>query len=132
MAGGPGEVAVPNLRELPELDAVDVISENDLTRGTRTEAFDPLVPAGSIISQSPAPGSIVVKETAVDYVVSLGPEPTPTPTPDTHPDANAHPDPGPDADAHPDPGRRPRHPHRRLRPPRHRRAPEAILRRVLG
>ncbi len=81
VAGGPGQVAVPNLRELPELDAVEVISDNDLKRGTRTEAFDPLIATGSIISQAPSPGVIVNKGSPVDYVVSLGPEPTPTPTP---------------------------------------------------
>jgi beta-lactam-binding protein with PASTA domain len=54
-----------------------------LTIGTRTEAFDPLYPALSIVSTSPGPNVVVAPGSPVDYVVSKGPEPTPTtlPTP---------------------------------------------------
>jgi hypothetical protein len=40
-----------------------------------TTAFDPVVPAGSVISQLPAAGTEVAAGTPVALVVSLGPEP---------------------------------------------------------
>ena len=55
------------------------------------------MPAGLVASQSPLAGSVVVRGTPVDYVVSKGPEPTPSPTPTT--DADADPDTDADADA---------------------------------
>src|SRR5687768_18568398 len=36
---------------------------------------------GLVVTQVPAPGVVVAKGTAVDYVISKGPEPTPSPTP---------------------------------------------------
>ena len=92
---GPGEVAVPEIRNLPELDAADVLNENELVRGDRSEAFDPTVPEGAVISQNPAPGVLVQKGSAVDYVVSLGPEPSPTPTPTPTPSPTPTPTPSP-------------------------------------
>ena len=100
---GPGEVAVPEIRNLTELDAADVLNENELVRGVRTEAFDPVVPEGSVISQNPAPGVRVDKGSAVDYVVSLGPEPSPTPTPSPTPEPTPSPTPEPTPTPTPEP-----------------------------
>jgi serine/threonine-protein kinase len=83
MARGPDGVAMPDLRGRPEQEAVNLIAAAGLTIGTRTEAFDPLYPALSIVSTSPGPNVVVAPGSPVDYVVSKGPEPTPTtlPTP---------------------------------------------------
>ena len=64
-----------------------------LRPGAKTEAFDPTVPVGLIVSQNPAPGVIVARDAAIDYVVSKGPEPTPIADAVTDPDART------DADA---------------------------------
>ena len=53
--------------------------------GDRTDAFDPVVPIGSVVSQDPRSGLQVPKSTAVNYVVSKGPEPTPSPSPTESP-----------------------------------------------
>ena len=107
VATGPGTAAVPDLKNKNDTDALQAISAAGLTVGTRSEEFDPLVPVGLVARQSPLAGSVVVKGTPVDYVVSKGPEPTPSPTPtpdaDTDPDADADPDAHADADADADP-----------------------------
>jgi beta-lactam-binding protein with PASTA domain len=72
---------VPQVRGLTENEALQLIVKEGLTVGARSEAFDATVPAGSVISQNPGQGIIVAPGTAVDYVVSKGPEPTPSPTP---------------------------------------------------
>ena len=59
--------------------------------GARTEAFDPTIPVGAVVSQDPAPGVIVAPASPVDYRRVQGPGA------DAHPDA--HPDPRPDAAA---------------------------------
>ena len=83
MARGPDGVVMPDLRGRGEQDAVNLIAAAGLAIGTRSEAFDALYPAGSIVSTSPGPNVVVVPGSQVDYVVSKGPEPTPTtlPTP---------------------------------------------------
>jgi serine/threonine-protein kinase len=81
LARGTTFVAVPTIRGLPEGEAVTVIVGAGLKVGTRTDAFDPLVPVGSVVSQDPDPGLQAAPGTPVDYVVSKGPEPSPSPTP---------------------------------------------------
>ena len=80
-ARGAVAVPVPDLRGMTELEATAAITAAQLTLGTRTEAFDPSVPIGSIVTQDPRPGVIVAPQAPVDIVVSKGPEPTPSPTP---------------------------------------------------
>jgi serine/threonine-protein kinase len=121
---GPGEVAVPEIRGLTELDAADVLNENELERGVRTEAFDPVVADGSIISQNPAPGVLVQKGSAVDYVVSLGPEPSPTPTPTPTPTPSPTPTPTPSPTPTPTPTPEP--------PPPSAAPPAAVARPLFG
>jgi beta-lactam-binding protein with PASTA domain len=77
----PAPVAVPDLPGVAEEDAVNQLLDLGLQPGERTESFDADVPTGSIISTDPDAGAEVVPGTAVDYVVSLGVEPTPTPEP---------------------------------------------------
>jgi eukaryotic-like serine/threonine-protein kinase len=81
MAISPGLTIVPDLRLKTEQEALNLIAQAGLAIGTRTEAFDSIVPVGSIVSQVPTSGQGVAPHTAVDYVVSKGPEPTPTPGP---------------------------------------------------
>ncbi|HEY4190550.1 MAG TPA: Stk1 family PASTA domain-containing Ser/Thr kinase [Candidatus Limnocylindrales bacterium] len=80
-ARGALAVPVPDLRAMTEAQATTAITTAQLTLGNRTEAFDPSIPLGSIVSQDPRPGVIVAPGAPVDIVVSKGPEPTPTPTP---------------------------------------------------
>lgn len=81
VATGTETVQVPDLRLKPEPDALAAIFQAGLTNGSRTEAFDPIVPSGSVVSQDPQAGSQVARGTPVNYVVSKGPEPSPSPTP---------------------------------------------------
>ncbi len=81
VASGVEQVPMPDLRNKTEALAVQEIVTAGLRPGIKTEAFDPVVPIGLVVSQVPAPGVVVAKDTAVDYVISKGPEPTPTPTP---------------------------------------------------
>ena len=71
-------VTVPNLVGHPEGDVPGLLAAAVLISGTRTEAFDASVPAGTVMGQSPAAGSLVDEGAFVDYVVSKGPPP-PTP-----------------------------------------------------
>jgi eukaryotic-like serine/threonine-protein kinase len=95
LVSGPVTVSVPNVRGLPEADAINAIAAAMLTVGQRTEAFDPSVPAGSIVSQNPNPGVVVSEQAPVDYVVSKGPEPSASPSPSPTPAPTPPPTPAP-------------------------------------
>jgi eukaryotic-like serine/threonine-protein kinase len=84
---------VPDLRLKTESEALNLIAQAGLAIGTRTEAFDSVVPAGSIVSQAPTQGQAVAPQTPVDYVVSKGPEPSPTPAPTPTPQPTPQPPP---------------------------------------
>lgn len=103
MARGPDGVAMPDLRGRTEQDAVNLIVAAGLTIGVRSEAFDELYPAQSIVSTSPGPNEIVVPGTPVDYVVSKGPAPTDTPAPTPTPAPTVPPVTPPPATAPPPP-----------------------------
>ena len=79
IAAGAETVAVPELRGKTETDAFNLLAAAGLTIGTRTEVFDPIVPAGQVVHQSPAAGVVVNKGTPVDYDLSKGPEPSASP-----------------------------------------------------
>ncbi len=80
-------VAVPDLHGQPEAAAITQLVSDGLTPGAKTDAFDPIVPAGAVISSNPSAGVLVYQGTPISYVLSKGPEPsaspspTPTPTP---------------------------------------------------
>jgi eukaryotic-like serine/threonine-protein kinase len=82
---GQALVAVPDLRAMPLSEALKTLIQAGLTPGAQTDAFDPVVPPGSVISTSPTTGTQVATGTIVDYVLSTGPEPTPTPSPTPEP-----------------------------------------------
>ena len=81
LAAGAVTVGVPDLRGLTESQAIQSILAAGLAVGDRTDGFDPVVPIGSVISQDPRTGLQVSRPTAVNYVVSKGPESTLSPSP---------------------------------------------------
>ncbi|MHB1491264.1 MAG: PASTA domain-containing protein [Cellulomonas sp.] len=56
-----------------------------------TETSDPTIPVGTVLSASPAAGTVLPRGSTVALVVSSGPapKPTPTPTPTPTPASNA-------------------------------------------
>lgn len=82
---------VPDLRLRTEAELERILTENQLVRGTRIDAYDPAVPATLVASTNPRFGIEVAFGTAVDYVLSLGPEPTPSPGPTLAPGATPPP-----------------------------------------
>jgi serine/threonine-protein kinase len=88
-------VAVPDLRNLTESEALRALVDAGLEPGERTEEPDDIVAEGSVVSQSPRAGVEVPKGTSIDYVVSSGPEATPTPSPSPSPSPTPTPEPTP-------------------------------------
>jgi beta-lactam-binding protein with PASTA domain len=98
---------VPDLRLRPETQAIQLILQAGLQVGDRTDAFDPVVPIGSVISQDPRAGLEVPRGEVMNYVVSTGPEPTasptPSPTPSPSPSPTESPSPSPSPSPEPTP-----------------------------
>ncbi len=76
---GPQPVPVPDVTGLVQADAQLAITAADLTVGTVTEEYSDTVASGSVISQAPLAGVSVLPGTAVNLVVSKGPQPVPVP-----------------------------------------------------
>jgi heat shock protein HslJ len=74
-------VAVPDIVDETEQDGLDALDDAGLAAGDRTRTFSDDIDRGRIVRTDPRAGVIVARGTAVDYVLSRGPEPTPTPTP---------------------------------------------------
>jgi beta-lactam-binding protein with PASTA domain len=70
---GPAQVAVPNVVGQTQGAATTSISGAGLVVGTVNTASSNTVPSGSVISESPAPGTLVNVGSAVNLVVSTGP-----------------------------------------------------------
>ena len=66
---------VPNVAGLSQADAEAALKAADLKIGTVTEASSDSVPAGLVISQTPAAGERVKEEDRIDLVISSGPAP---------------------------------------------------------
>ena len=79
LALGSQTVTIPDLRAKRESEALNLIAAAGLAIGKRSDAFDPAIPLGSIVSQDPSPGQLVAKGLSVNYVVSKGIAPTATP-----------------------------------------------------
>jgi serine/threonine-protein kinase len=103
VVSGEDLVPVPALAGLPEADAIRAITAARLALGIRTQDFDEAIPAGSVIGTSIPAGTPVPPGTAIDYVVSSGPEPTPTPTPTESPTPPPTPAPTPEPTPAPTP-----------------------------
>ena len=70
---GPKQVSVPAIVGLAEADALATLAAAEVTPGAKTEVNDPAVPFGVVLSQDPQPGTVVIKDSPVAYVVSIGP-----------------------------------------------------------
>jgi Flp pilus assembly protein TadG len=64
--------AVPDFAGQTEAQWLSLLSTAKLFPGTRSTNYNPLVPAGSIISSDPAPATTVGQGSTVNYVVSSG------------------------------------------------------------
>src|SRR5690606_10111725 len=84
-------VTVPDLRGIPEADALTELGSLGLRAGERTRAFHSRIDAGEVIRTDPAAGERVRRGTTVDYVVSRGPRPAPSPEPTPAPTATPEP-----------------------------------------
>jgi serine/threonine-protein kinase len=81
VVAGSGFVVVPDIRGLSEVDGIAALATAKLVRGATLSEYSDTVPIGELIQQNPRPGVQVSSGTAVDLVVSLGPEPSPSPSP---------------------------------------------------
>lgn len=68
-----GQVNVPNVVGNTQAAATSAITNAGLTVGTITPAPSSSVPAGSVMLQTPAAGTIVASGSTVNLVVSIGP-----------------------------------------------------------
>jgi len=68
-----GQVAVPNVVGSTQAAATSAITSAGLTVGTITPAPSSSVPAGSVMLQTPAAGTVVASGSTVNLVVSIGP-----------------------------------------------------------
>ncbi|AKT52862.1 hypothetical protein ADJ73_13500 [Arsenicicoccus sp. oral taxon 190] len=76
---GPERYPVPQVVGQPGAAAQQAVKDAHLSLGRLTEAYDEKVPAGSVVSASPSPGSPLKPLAAVDLVVSKGRQPLPVP-----------------------------------------------------
>ncbi len=72
VAAEPSTVAVPDLVDLPEDEALAALEDAGLEAGDRSEASDATIADGNVISSDPEAASEVEPGSAVDYVVSSG------------------------------------------------------------
>jgi len=75
LSEGPSHVFVPNVTQMSVAQAQRNLDAAGLATGGVREAYDEDVPAGYVASTLPAARARVVRGTAVDMVLSLGPEP---------------------------------------------------------
>jgi len=74
LAGPPTTTAtVPDVTGQTQAAATSTITGAGFTVGAVTQATDPVVPAGSVVSQTPSGGTTAALGSAVDLVVSTGP-----------------------------------------------------------
>lgn len=75
LSKGPQRFNVPALRGLDLARATDALTRIGLQVGVVTQAYDDKAPAGTVVSSSYAEGTPLKSGTAVDLVMSQGPEP---------------------------------------------------------
>lgn len=75
VSGGatPTNVPVPNIVNQPQATAITLITTANLIVGAVSTRSSTTVPAGSVISQNPAAGTLAAPQSPVNYVVSTGP-----------------------------------------------------------
>jgi hypothetical protein len=67
------QITVPNLAGMAQADATTLMSGLGLVGGPTTFLTSNTVPSGQVLSQNPPPGAIVVWQSVVSLVVSIGP-----------------------------------------------------------
>ncbi len=72
---GPERFAMPEVVGLSSGDAVGLLLANNLAKGTATQQFDDNAKVNTVLSASEKPGAKLRRSTAVDLVLSKGPEP---------------------------------------------------------
>lgn len=70
----PPQATVPNVMGMVRTDAENAIAAASLTVGTVTESYNSVVPSGSVLGQTPAPGTSVAPGSSVNLVISRGPQ----------------------------------------------------------
>ena len=70
---GPQPIDVPNVVGLSQTDATTAITGAGFTVGQITETASDTIPAGSVISQSPAAGTMAVPNSLINLTISSGP-----------------------------------------------------------
>ena len=86
-------MVVPDVKGMPEADAIVELDEADLKAGDRSKKSNESIESGSVIKTDPAAGSSVQPNTKVDLVVSTGPSPSPSPKPVAVPAVRGLPEP---------------------------------------
>jgi beta-lactam-binding protein with PASTA domain len=71
-SSGSGTVSVPDLAEKPLEESLTLLQAAGLTRGAMTQVHTPRLPAGRILDQRPAPGTIVERGFPVGMLLSQG------------------------------------------------------------
>jgi len=73
-------VPAPNVVGMTQAEAEAALAAAGLTAGTVTQAYSATVPAGQVMEQEPAPGTLVEMDSSVNLVLSAGPEPVAVPS----------------------------------------------------
>lgn len=71
---GPERYLVPQMKGLTTVAATALIAKNSLIVGITTEAFDPKVRKGMVLSSSPMAGTAVRRNTSISLIISKGVE----------------------------------------------------------
>ncbi len=79
VAAAPGSVAVPDVIDLPEEDALAALDDAGLVAGDRSEAASDTIEAGNVLATDPAAAAELARGSEVAYVVSSGPAPVAVP-----------------------------------------------------
>ena len=95
ISAGPKQGAVPDVTGLASVDANDVLdSAGFAVKETKKESAE--VPAGVVMSQSPAAGTVAEEGTTVTVTVSTGPPPAAEPAPPAAEEEQTEPTPAPE------------------------------------
>ncbi len=76
---GPQSVAIPNVAGRTQSDAQATLTGAGFSVGNVTQVWSATVPKGTVVSQDPAAGVVMIPGTAVNLFVSKGPQPVAVP-----------------------------------------------------
>ncbi len=80
ISSGPLMVIVPDITGMEQADAESAILNAQLIIGNITTVLSQTVPEGRVVSQDPAAGEVLQEQSAVNLVISAGPEAVEVPT----------------------------------------------------